>query len=180
MENEYTFKICVCGDRNVGKSCLIKQYFDKVFEEQNPTIGIECQTKELELDGGNVKTMVWDTSGDERYKEIFPQYFKGAHGVILTYDTTSLKSYHKMEEYYVEIKKICGDNVVMLLCGNKSDLEDKREVPITKGEQFAYEKRIAFMETSAKKAVNVQEAFAMVAKGIYINRNKEANSNRDA
>jgi len=177
--NDYTFKICVCGDKNVGKSCLIKQYFEKVFEEQQPTIGIECQTKELEIDSGiKVKTMVWDTSGDPKYKEIFPQFFKGAHGVILAYDITSLQSFERMIEYYVEIRNICGENVVILLSGNKADLSINREVSIAKAEAFAFDNKMAFMETSAKCSINVQEAFMMIAKGIYMSRNKEAGGNR--
>jgi Ras-related protein Rab-1A len=180
MDSEYSFKICLCGDRNVGKSCLIKQYFDKTFQEQTPTIGIESQTKDINIDGVTVKTMIWDTSGDERYKVVFPHYFKGAHGVILAYDITSLASFQKMEEYYSEIKKICGENIVTLLCGTKCDKEGNREVSISKAEHFANEKRIAFMETSAKSATNVQEAFMTIAKGTKLNRNKEANSNRHA
>lgn len=179
MEGEYTIKICLSGDKNVGKSSLIRQFYDKVFEAQSPTIGMECQTKCFDIDGSKIKIVVWDTSGDQHYKQVFPHYFKGAHGIILAYDITNASTFSTMEEYYNEIKKICGDSVVVLVVGNKSDLTDKREVSITKGEKFAIENRIAFMETSAKSAHRVEEAFFMVTKGTYLIRNQKANSNRN-
>lgn len=48
-----------------------------------------------------------------------------------------------------------------------SDLEARRDVKREEGEAFAREHGLIFMETSAKTAANVEEAFINTAREIY-------------
>lgn len=78
------------------------------------------------MQGKSVKMQIWDTAGQERFKTITASYYKGAHGIILTYDITDKQSFKDIENWLSEVEKHASENVVRLLVGNKSDLESKR------------------------------------------------------
>ncbi len=69
---------------------------------------------------------IWDTAGQERFKTITASYYKGAHGIILTYDITDKQSFRDVENWLAEVEKHASENVIKLLVGNKCDLESKR------------------------------------------------------
>ena len=102
---------------------------------------------------------IWDTAGQERFKNIIASYYRGAHGILLIYDVTDKESFKNLSNWLIEIEKNASKNVLKVLIGNKTDLEDKRVVTYNQGKEFADTYGLKFLETSAKKNLNVSEAF---------------------
>ena len=130
--------------------------------------------KTLEVNGKKVKLQIWDTAGQERFKNITASYCRGGNGVLVVYDITERESFENLNSWLIEIEKNANKNVYKLLIGNKCDLEDKRKVTYQEGKDFAESNGMKFIETSAKTASKVQEAFELLTTEIIkANINKE-------
>uniref|UniRef100_A0A8C9PV36 RAB1B, member RAS oncogene family n=1 Tax=Spermophilus dauricus TaxID=99837 RepID=A0A8C9PV36_SPEDA len=105
----------------------------------------------------------WDTAGQERFRTITSSYYRGAHGIIVVYDVTDQESYANVKQWLQEIDRYASENVNKLLVGNKSDLTTKKVVDNTTAKEFADSLGIPFLETSAKNATNVEQAFMTMA-----------------
>ena len=123
----------------------------------------------MEVQGKKVKLQIWDTAGQERFKNITASYYRGGNGVLVVYDITDRDSFENLNSWLIEIEKNASKNVYKLLIGNKSDLEDKRKVTFQEGKDFATSNGMQFMETSAKTASKVQEAFELLTQEISVN-----------
>mmetsp|Transcript_19825 Transcript_19825/g.22133 ORF Transcript_19825/g.22133 Transcript_19825/m.22133 type:complete len:205 (+) Transcript_19825:2-616(+) len=164
---DYLFKILLIGNSGVGKSSLLLRFSDDTFTGNfMPTIGVDFKIRTLEVDGKTIKLQIWDTAGQERFKTITSSYYKGAHGIIVVYDVTDKDSYKNIDTWMSEIEKHASDNVSRILCGNKSDLEDSRQVSTDEGKELADTYNIRFIESSAKDNANVEEAFTLMTKEI--------------
>lgn len=131
-----------------------------------PTIGVDFKIKTIEVDGKTIKLQIWDTAGQERFKTITSSYYKGAHGIIVTYDLTDRDSFAKVSEWMTEVDKHAQENISRILVGNKKDLEDKREIPYQEAKELADNFNVRFLETSAKESMNVEEAFTIMTREI--------------
>ena len=109
---------------------------------------------------------IWDTAGQERFKNITASYYRGGNGVLVVYDITDRDSFENLNSWLIEIEKNANKNVYKLLIGNKSDLEEKRKVTYQEGKDFATSNGMQFIETSAKTASKVQEAFELLTQEI--------------
>jgi len=125
------------------------------------TVGFNYENKTVQLsDGSLINCCLLDTSGQERFEAINTQYYKKADAVLLVYDITSKESFEKLREYYIDqIKNNCKEDIIIELLGNKSDLEDKRQVSVEEGINFAMEHHYEFLESSCLKNKNVTDAF---------------------
>jgi Ras-related protein Rab-1A len=88
-----------------------------------PTIGVDFKIRNNEVDGKVIKLQIWDTAGQERFKTITSSYYKGAHGIIVTYDITDRESFSAIQTWMQEVEKHAADNISRILVGNKCDLE---------------------------------------------------------
>jgi len=131
-----------------------------------PTIGVDFKIRTIEVDGKQIKLQIWDTAGQERFKTITSSYYKGAHGIIVTYDLTDRDTFAKVSEWMTEVDKHAQENISRILVGNKKDLEDRREVPYQEGKELADNFNVRFLETSAKESMNVEEAFTLMTREI--------------
>ena len=128
----------------------------------------------MEVNGKKVKLQIWDTAGQERFKNITASYYRGGNGVLVVYDITERESFENLNSWLIEIEKNANKNVYKLLIGNKCDLEEKRKVTYQEGKDFAESNGMKFIETSAKTASKVQEAFELLTNEIIkANINKE-------
>lgn len=163
-EYDYLFKLLLIGDSGVGKSCLLLRFADDTYTESYiSTIGVDFKIRTIELDAKTIKLQIWDTAGQERFRTITSSYYRGAHGIIVVYDTTDLESYNNVKQWLHEIDRYANDNVNKLLVGNKSDLSSKRAIEFGHAQEYAESLGIEFIETSAKNATNVEKAFMMMA-----------------
>lgn len=162
--SDYLFKLLLIGDSGVGKSCLLLRFADDSYVDSYiSTIGVDFKIRTIELDGKAIKLQIWDTAGQERFRTITSSYYRGAHGIIIVYDVTDMDSFNNVKQWLSEIDKYASDNVSKLLVGNKCDLTEKRAVDQQMAKSFADELGIPFLETSAKDASNVEQAFLTMA-----------------
>merc|ERR1712117_348077 len=168
MSYSYLFKYIIIGDTGVGKSCLLLQFTDKRFQPVHDlTIGVEFGARVVIIDNKQVKLQIWDTAGQESFRSITRSYYRGAAGALLVYDITRRDTFKHLSRWLEEARQHSSSNMVIMLIGNKSDLEARRDVKKEEGEAFASEHGLIFMETSAKTAANVEEAFINTAREIY-------------
>ncbi|KAH8829524.1 small GTP-binding protein [Flagelloscypha sp. PMI_526] len=160
-EYDYLFKLLLIGDSGVGKSCLLLRFADDTYTESYiSTIGVDFKIRTIELEG---KTYF---SGQERFRTITSSYYRGAHGIIVVYDVTDNDTFTNVKQWLQEIDRYASEGVNKLLVGNKSDLTGKKVVEYTVAKEFADQLSIPFLETSAKNATNVEQAFLTMAKQI--------------
>merc|ERR1712121_369901 len=168
MSYSYLFKYIIIGDTGVGKSCLLLQFTDKRFQPVHDlTIGVEFGARMITIDNKQIKLQIWDTAGQEAFRSITRSYYRGAAGALLVYDITRRDTFNHLTTWLEDARQHSNSNMVIMLIGNKSDLEARRDVKREEGEAFAREHGLVFMETSAKTAANVEEAFINTAKEIY-------------
>jgi Ras-related protein Rab-2A len=169
MSYAYLFKYIIIGDTNVGKSCLLLQFTDRRFRpDHDLTIGVEFGARLVQIDGKQVKLQIWDTAGQESFRSITRTYYRGATGALLVYDVARRETFEHVGRWLEEAKANGNPHMVVALIGNKADLE-RREVTKEEGEEFAKKHNLLFLETSAKTAMNVEEAFMTVARKINEN-----------
>ncbi|RDA86480.1 hypothetical protein CP532_3588, partial [Ophiocordyceps camponoti-leonardi (nom. inval.)] len=164
---DYLFKLLLIGDSGVGKSCLLLRFADDTYTESYiSTIGVDFKIRTIELDGKTVKLQIWDTAGQERFRTITSSYYRGAHGICVVYDVTDMDSFDNVKQWLQEIDRYATEGVNKLLVGNKSDIADKKVVEYTVAKELADSLDIPFLETSAKNASNVEQAFLTMARQI--------------
>ncbi|XP_074610294.1 ras-related protein Rab-43-like [Acropora palmata] len=162
---DYLFKIVLIGDPGVGKTCIVQRFKKGTFiEKHGSTIGVDFTMKTLEVDSKKIKLQVWDTAGQERFRTITQSYYRNAHAVIITYDITKEDSFKNVTRWTEDVKKYAPPNVLKLLVGNKTDINDNREVSLEDARSFAANySMVDVLEASAKDATNIENAFIRVA-----------------
>ncbi|XP_023620849.1 LOW QUALITY PROTEIN: ras-related protein Rab-1B [Myotis lucifugus] len=168
-EYDYLFKLLLIGDSGVGKSCLLLRFADDTYTESYiSTIGVDFKIRTIELDGKTIKLQIWDTAGQERFRTITSSYYRGAHGIIVVYDVTDQVLLGSPSPALLSQPQVFDSGFFSLfpsslLVGNKSDLTTKKVVDNTTAKEFADSLGIPFLETSAKNATNVEQAFMTMA-----------------
>ncbi len=165
--SDIRLKVLVLGDATIGKTSLITRYCTNEYQPVYiTTIGIDKRRKNICVNNVQVKLIIWDTAGQEKFRNIAKQYYQGADGVLLVFDVCDRKSFEKIEYWLKELKdnkKI--DSLYLVIVGNKIDLEDKRVVAREEGEKYANENNINYFEVSAKTGEGIAEMFNDITKG---------------
>lgn len=170
---DYLFKLIIIGDSGTGKSAVLTRYCDDMFfEALISTIGVDFKIKTIDMDGKKVKLQVWDTAGQERFRNIVNSYYRGCHGVFMVYNVSDRESFNNLSIWLNEIKKYGPKEFppVIHVVGNKTDL--KRQVSHDEAKSYADSIGAAYSETSAKKSLGVNEAFASVLQDLLVRYNK--------
>ncbi|XP_014282014.1 ras-related protein Rab-4B [Halyomorpha halys] len=164
---DFLFKFLVIGSAGSGKSCMLHQFIEKKFKgDSSHTIGVEFGSKIVTVAGKTVKLQIWDTAGQERFRSVTRSYYRGAAGALLVYDIANRESYNALGEWLTDARTLASPNIIILLAGNKKDLEDDRQVTFLEASKFAQENELMYLETSAKSGENVEEAFLKCCKTI--------------
>ena len=168
-EYDFTFKIIVLGDPGVGKSCLTSRALKDKFEDKYaPTIGFEFLTYNVIIDSKTIKLQIWDTCGQEMYRSLIANFYRNASLAMMVYSINSKESFSHINTWIKEVKLQSHPDIKIILIGNKSDLEENRQVTIEDAKEFIKENEISFFqETSAKTGKNTKEVFEEAAKILY-------------
>ena len=152
--NEKKYKIIWIGDTGVGKTCLLIKALKNLFEKENKsTLGFEYYDINIKLKNNKqILLQTWDTCGQESYKSIANIFYKRVKLAILVYSIDNRNSFEGINFWLNEIRSKSQDDVKLILVGNKSDLNESREVSFEDGKSFSEsEKFDFFIETSAKE-----------------------------
>ena len=172
---DYVYKLSLIGDGGVGKTSIAQRYVHGVFKaDYKATIGTFISKKEWYFEQLNtsVKFIIWDLAGQDQFQRLWPDYMTDTRAGIIMFDVTNKKSFENIKKWNEIITRVAHPNVILILVGNKVDLQDSREVSSEEGMELAQELKIYYMETSAKTNKNIDEVFEWVALQI-INQNIE-------
>ena len=118
------------------------------------------------LEDRTVRLQLWDTAGQERFRSLIPSYIRDSSVAVVVYDISSLKSFQNTRKWVDDVRGERGNDVIIVLVGNKTDLGDKREVTQQMGEEEAKRCGALFVETSAKVGANVKALFRRIAQAL--------------
>ena len=162
--NELLIKVVMVGDSSVGKTALLRRFtYQTDKEDLRATIGVDFELLDRVINGYTARIQVWDTAGQERFRSIARTHYRGAHVIMIVYDITDENSFKNVQYWKDEIDKQTSDNsYILLIVGNKKDLENERKVDYSEGRTLADTLECEFIETSAKEGINVNDAFDSV------------------
>ena len=156
----YLLKFIIIGDSGVGKSNILLRYTrDKFNEEFQSTIGVEFGVKNLQIEDKIYRVQIWDTAGQQNFRSVTRAYYKNSVCACVVYDITSKKTFESIKSWIEDCRKQCPKTILLVLIGNKVDLENEREVSYEEGADFAKQYEMFFYETSAKTGKNIDEVF---------------------
>lgn len=164
-----SYKVLLLGNSYVGKTCILLRFSEDIFKENyDVTIGLNYRIKSMTVENNPIKMQIWDTSGEEKFKAIAKNFYRGAHGVLLVYDICQKNSFLDVKSWIEQIiENADNDDIVMILCGNKCDNEKERKISKEDGENLAKNYGISFFECSAKNNTNINEMFETMAQKIF-------------
>ncbi|RKO83165.1 ras-related protein rab-4B-like protein, partial [Blyttiomyces helicus] len=149
------------------RSCLLDRFVSHRFKAGSAnTVGIEFGSKVAKVGNKTVKLQIWDSAGQERFRSVTQSYWRGAAGCLLVYDITNRESFTALSRWLEDVRWLASPDVVIVLVGNKLDMEDHREVSFLEANQFAQDEGLMFEETSALTGELVDEAFLKGARSI--------------
>ena len=177
-------KVCLLGDGAVGKTALRERYLGKQFSSGYVmTIGADFAVKKTQINTEEgvkeVKFQIWDLAGQPRFNSVRELYYKGSHGGLLVFDITRRDSFTNLTAWVDELYKNSGRGTIPIaVLGNKVDLRDETENPVTERDALNFTKElkeeldmhyeIPYLETSAKTGENVDESFDRLAHTIRL------------
>ena len=178
-EYDMIFKVVLIGDSGVGKTNILSRYVRDDFSiDTKATVGVEFGSKIIRINNTNIKIQIWDTAGQERYKSITNAYYKGAKGAFVVHDISRKETFNSVEKWVDELKNNGDEGVCILLIGNKCDLEEQRQISTEEALKKSELYKIAFCETSAMQAVNIEKAFNIMVEEILKKVGKKEGENK--
>lgn len=158
-------KVVLLGDSGVGKSSLVLRFVTDTFKPySDSTIGASYMTKLINFENKAYKYMIWDTAGQEKYHSLAPMYYRNTQIAIIVYDITQKHTFLTVKKWIKELQQKGPSDVLIAIVGNKQDLEDRRKVSYNQVKAYADEINAFFIETSAKKNININELFINIGK----------------
>lgn len=164
----YQFRLILIGDSTVGKSSLLRQFKEGAYSPDiSLTVGVDFHARLIHVDGQTIKLQLWDTAGQDRFRAIVRAYYRNAVGGLLVFDITNRESFANLTVWLEDAQQNADRHrLVFVLVGNKTDQHRHREVSREEGVRYAEAHGMLYIETSAKNASNVEEAFHMLTRKI--------------
>lgn len=159
-------KVCIVGEMSVGKTSILSRFTENKFDGiHKSTLGATFISKCVTFDEGETtKYNIWDTAGQERFKTMNRLYYRGAGVIMIVYDITDARTFKSVQFWHKEVLNHREPNTMLVLIGNKSDLDERREITKESGEQSAKHIGAYFFEVSAKTSQNVELLFQEIGK----------------
>jgi Ras-related protein Rab-6A len=154
------YKLIFLGDQNVGKSCILNRFMNDTFtEEYQATIGLDFQSKNVQIDNQDIHLLLYDTAGQEKFRSLIPMYTRDSNIILLVYEINNKDSFLHLPDWINDLTNVNKDDVIFALVGNKIDLEESRQVSTEEGQKFAEEHGYIFQEVSAKTGDGFSDLF---------------------
>ncbi|KAH0788787.1 small GTP-binding protein [Histomonas meleagridis] len=171
-------KVVVFGAGGVGKSALTVQFVQGYFiSDYDPTIE-DSYKRVLAVDNEKVQLDILDTAGQDDFAPMRVSYMRQGKAFVIVYSIDDRSSFEAVQEIYNEIVRTKGTkNIPIVICGNKSDLVDKRVVSKVEGQELAHDLGAIFYETSAFLNENITEAFTALVKNVMKSVSSSQNQN---
>jgi len=183
MSSKIILKFLVVGEVDVGKTSLLLSYSDPDNDPkaEPPTNGVDVLSVQTTIEGRPITVQLWDTAGQERFRVITSSFYKGAHGVMLAYDTTCTETFEPLKNWDADVDRYHGNPSMLakMVVGTKIDLEDQRAVNSEEGMAVAKSlgKDVLFAETTIFNRDTVVAAFQKLLEAAYA-KYKEAEAER--
>jgi small GTP-binding protein len=176
---EFSYKIILLGPGAVGKTSLFHRFVMNEFTSSyRMTMGVDFLKKELRIHNNTINLTIWDVAGQERFKFMRKNYYRGAQGALLIFDLTRENTFNKLiNKWYSEMTQFLSNDIPFLLIGNKLDLikEIGSIVDSNSAKEFAESKESIYIETSAKTGENVYDAFVELTRRILLKTDSTKN-----
>jgi len=154
------YKLIFLGDQNVGKSCILNRFMNDTFtEEYQATIGLDFQSKNVQIDNQDIHLLLYDTAGQEKFRSLIPMYTRDSNIILLVYEINNKESFTHLPDWLNDLTNVNKDDVIFALVGNKNDLEEQRQVSPEEGKKFAEDHGFLFQEVSAKTGDGFSDLF---------------------
>lgn len=151
-------KVVIIGDSSVGKTSIAKRYiYNSIESNHEPTVGIDFFQKIFEKNETQYKLQIYDTAGQEKFGSLIPSYLRDSSVAVFVFDITKEETFENLEKWISLV--LDKAKPVFIFVGNKSDLEEKREVEAETGEEIAKKYKGKYFETSALLSTNIKELF---------------------
>lgn len=165
------FKIVLLGEGRVGKTSIIVRFTrDEFHDREVSTIQAVHSDKKIMVSGQSLQLSIWDTAGQERFHALGPIYYRDADGALLVYDITDAESFEKVKKWVKELRKVVGNDIVLVIAGNKSDLEKKRAVKEQEAIEYAESVGATHFQTSARANRGLDEVFRDLGERMLLRR----------
>ena len=149
----------------VGISCLHLRYTEDPYSAYISTIGVDFKFRTIDINGKRIKLQIWH-SVSQRSATPAEEYYRSAHGIVLVYDITNKQTYDALGQYIKNARQNGNSQIVIMIVGNKCDLDSNRVVTTEQAQHFAKENDALFMEASGKTGTNVDKLFETVTRTI--------------
>ena len=160
VEDLLKLKLILVGNQGTGKSCILNRFINDSFDENyQTTIGLDFYNKNVVIHNQDIRLILYDTAGQEKFRSLIPMYIREAQIILLIYDITNKDSFDSIPKWMTEISDVKNNDFIYVLVGNKIDLEKQRAVSFEEGEKFADENKLLFQEVSAKSGDNIGVLF---------------------
>ena len=179
MSIDETVKIITLGESSVGKTSILAKYVDDIFDiNMISTLGVDFKRKTEIIDDKQINIKVWDTAGQECFRNIQKIYYHNTEGVLLVFDLTSRQTFEQLNYWFENIKIECPKDVAICLVGNKSDLKDHIDVSDEDiNEYLKKNNNPKFFKTSAATGENIKEVFQYISREIMEKKKEEKQNN---
>ena len=171
-DNSSRYRVVLVGDSSVGKTCILAQLVDHKFSKnEQATVGANSQiyfeNVNVNDKESRVEIQIWDTAGQEKFRSLGPIYYRNAAGALAVFDMTNRKSFENIGNWIREFQDVAGENTIIYIVANKSDLTEEIQVPFNEAKSFAFQQNFEIYQTSAKTGENIQKMFSDIAKRLY-------------
>ena len=154
------YKLILLGDQGVGKSCILNRFLNDTFiEDYQATIGLDFQSKNVQIENQAIHLLLYDTAGQEKFRSLIPMYTRDANIILLVYDISNKDTFNHLPDWIRDLTNVNINEIIFVIVANKIDLNAQRAVTLEEGQKFAEEHDFLFQEISAKTGIGFSELF---------------------
>ena len=175
VEDLIKLKLIVVGNQGTGKSSILNRFVNETFDENyQATIGLDFHSKNITIHDQDVRLIIYDTAGQEKFRSLIPMYIREAQIILFIYDISDKESFDSIPKWVQQVNDVINREVVFVLIGNKLDLESNRKVTFEEGKKLAEKSNYVFQEISAKTGANFEKLFEVqIFEAVYNKFKKE-------